>query len=71
MQKWVEDVNKQLDYNDLLVFAKDLSRSQGHYGRVYEMLSQYGADDIEELNDKLEALGLKNELMTIINIFEG
>lgn len=71
MSTWVEDVNKQLDYYDLLLFAKDLSRSQGHYGRVYEVLSQYNDDEIVELNDKLDNLGLKNELMTIINIFEG
>ena len=71
MQTWVEDVNKQLDYDDLLAFTKGLSRSQGSYGRIYEALSQYNDDEIDELNEKLETLGLKNELMTIINIFEG
>lgn len=71
MSAWTEDVNKQLDYNDLLAFTKGLSRSQGSYGRIYESLAQYGEDEIDELNEKLEALGLKNELMTIINIFEG
>lgn len=71
MSTWIEDKDKQLDYDDLLAFTERLSSSQGHYGRVYEVLSQYSDDEIDELNEKLETLGLKNELMTIINIFEG
>lgn len=69
--EWKEDPTKQLTYLDLLIFTKMLSRSQGFYYRVYRSLKEFTIDEILELDLKLEEQEAKNDLMTIIDIFEG
>ena len=71
MEKWVENTSEQLTHEHLKSFAKVLASSQGSYGRIYDHLNEMEDFEIEELNDKLIELDYKNELMTIIEIFEG
>lgn len=71
MIKWIEDITKTLTHEDLKAFSHGLSRSQGSYGRIYENLLTMSDDKIEQLNDYFINHGYKNELMTIISIFEG
>jgi hypothetical protein len=68
---WKEDSSKILTHADLVLFAKGLSSSVGSYGRIYDNLVNMEDYQIEELDMKLSSLGLKNDLMTIIEIFEG
>ena len=68
---WKEDSSKILTHADLALFAKGLSSSVGSYGRIYDNLIDMEDYKIEELDNKLSSLGLKNDLMTIIEIFEG
>ena len=71
MEKWIENTNQQLTHEHLKSFAYGLSSSQGLYGRIFEALNSMEDFEIEELNEKLIELNKKNELMTIIEIFEG
>ena len=71
MIKWIEDSKRVLTFEDLKAFSYGLARSQGSYGRIYENLLTMDDDEIENLNDYFINHGYKNELMTIISIFEG
>jgi hypothetical protein len=71
MKKWIENQNETLTHEDLKAFAYGLASSQGTYGRIFEALNNMTDYEIKELNEKLENLNFKNDLMTIIEIFEG
>lgn len=71
MALWKEDPTQVLTHDHLLKFATDLSKSQGSYGRIAEQLRDMDEVEIMEMNDHLVKLGYKNELMTIIELFEG
>jgi hypothetical protein len=68
---WIEDKEKQVTHEDLKNFACDLSSSQGSYGRICEHLNNMEDYEIDEMNEELQKLGMKNDLMSIIELFEG
>lgn len=71
MTKWIEDAKKTLTHEDLKAFSHGLSSSQGSYGRIYNYLSMMEDTEIKKINNYLKENNFKNELMTIINLFEG
>lgn len=70
MANWVES-EEQLTYEHLLEFTSELKHSQGFYSRAHQRLLEMDVDAIDDLNDALLEQGYKNDLMTIIEIFEG
>lgn len=67
---WKES-KEQLTFEHMLSFTKGLASSQGSYGRIYQELSEFSEDEIDKVNERLIEMNLKNDLMTLIGIFEG